>query len=429
MRAVSDGEQGGYILVTHNPHNKERSFEQRTASALCCDLDERIVGITGAAGTGKTTVLGDAYAELAPRHTVTLAAPTGRAAKRITELTGIPSKTVHRLLEFPTPEEIRDANTREITLVPGEPKRNAFNPLAERVVIVDEASMLSQTLYEQLMDACRGRTVVRFFGDNNQLAPVERSAGQLPPFFAILDRFSSVTLTYNYRSEDEIVSNAERILNGNVPVRNSRFEIIYNEQPIQFLLNFVTQEFAQENNQVIIPTRKNKAGTMLVNVSLQTRLNRQGKFLRLDRHDEKEAPLLVRPNDKFLWTKNDYQLNLFNGEIGVIEDLDTESGELAIATPDRQLKVPPAIRTYSPFHGSFIQYDPRRQIDLGYAVTTHKAQGSEFDTVIYCITTRGHYPLLDRRNFYTAVTRARQRVIVITDRSAMRLALRKASLT
>lgn len=406
------------------------SFEQQTALELCCDMTNRIVGVTGAAGTGKTLVLGEVYRQLCESHRITLCAPTGRAAKRIQELTGITAKTVHRLLEFPTPEEMRDAETKRIKLVSGEPKRDASNPLEEQMIIVDESSMLGPTLYRQLMNACRKHTVVRFFGDNNQLLPVEDGA---PPFKKLLNDFPSIELSFNYRSEDEIVSNAMRILDGRVPVRNARFEILYKDDPIAFLLEFIGGaeriEEQQDNMQIIVPTRKNKVGTNRVNTSLQLRLNgNNGEYLRLDRHDEREAPLLVKERDKFLWTKNDYQLNLFNGEIGTIEWVDSESGELSLNTPDRSIKIPPTIRTYSPYHGTYIQYDPRRQIDLGYAITTHKAQGSEFDLVIYCITGRGHYALLDRHNFYTAITRARQRVVLITDRFGIKCALRKQAL-
>src|SRR5690606_24217199 len=109
-----------------------------------------------------------------------------------------------------------------------EPKRNAQNPLDCAMVIVDEASMLGPTLYRQLMDACRRGTVVRFFGDNNQLPPVEEGE---PPFLELLQNKPSVTLTYNFRSQDHIVSNALRILRGSIPQRNERFEIIYTDNP------------------------------------------------------------------------------------------------------------------------------------------------------------------------------------------------------
>src|SRR3989304_5495393 len=191
------------------------SQEQQAAIALCCDLEQRLVSVTGGAGTGKTVVLGQVYKELCDSHRTILCAPTGRAAKRIEELTRIPACTLHRLLEFPQPDEEGD---------PTLPKRNRHNRLNQRIVIVDEASMLSPTLYTQLLEAMPNHGIIRFFGDNNQLPPVEKGE---PPFATLLREKPAQQLTFNYRSEDAIVSNAQCILRGSIPVRNERFEIIY----------------------------------------------------------------------------------------------------------------------------------------------------------------------------------------------------------
>jgi exodeoxyribonuclease V alpha subunit len=146
-------------------------------------------------------------------------------------------------------------------------------------------------------------------------------------------------------------------------------------------------------------------------------------MLRLDRFDKKEAALAVRARDKFIWIKNDYKLDLFNGELGYIDWVDADAGELGIVTGARAVVIPPRIKTYDSYRGCIINYDPRKQIELGYAITTHKAQGSEFDTIIYCMS-RSQGWLLNKRNFYTAVTRAKKQVILITDRKAMNLSMR-----
>lgn len=181
----------------------------------------------------------------------------------------------------------------------------------------------------------------------------------------------------------------------------------------------------ESDHQIIMPTRKGNFGTIRVNPSLQVKWNGRGPSLRLERADEKEADLAVRGGDKFLWIKNDYQLSMFNGEIGQIEWVNDEDGSLGLLTPERALVVPASIRAYSPYHGHAISYDPRRHIELGYAITTHKSQGSEFRTVIYCIT-GGQKFLLNRQNLYTAITRAKHQVIIITDRRAMGLSLKRA---
>lgn len=415
--------------------------EQQTAVGMCCDLSITIAGVTGGAGVGKTLVLGEAYHELVRmigKAKVVLCAPTGRAAKRIEELTKIKAKTIHRMLEFPMPDDrdIRvkgskqddanedDNNTQKNELPPLEPRRNRNNRLVERVVLVDESSMVSPSLYRQLLDALPNDGVIRFFGDNNQLPPVEQGT---PPFISVLEDYPAVTLTLNFRSDDEIIANSLRILRGLMPLRNSRFEIIYSDAPIGRLLQFVGKEFMRPDHQIILPTRRGNYGTIRVNPSLQVRFNPNGTMLRLPRYDEKESKLLVRENDKVIWIKNDYNLKLFNGDIGVVDWINTNDGALQMSNAESVTVIPPRVQTFSPYHGSYIQYDPRKQIELGYAVTTHKAQGSEFDVVVYCIC-GGQAFLLDRKNFYTAITRAKRKVVLITDRRAMGLSLLGTSL-
>jgi exodeoxyribonuclease V alpha subunit len=412
------------MAVFESNNEVDLSNEQEAAVELCCDLSEPIVGITGGAGTGKTLVLGHVYRRLIEElgaGKVILAAPTGRAAKRITELTGINAMTIHRMLEFPMPDDPPDGKGKPI---PGMPRRNREHPLDQIVIIVDEASMLSTELYELIQAAMNRKAVIRMFGDNEQLAPVEDNSGLPPPFIDVLKSFPSIVLTYNFRSQDEIISNAQLILKGRLPHRNRRFEIIYTDHPVEQLIDFVTPEFADADHQIIMPMRKASAGTMRVNPSLQLRFNSRGPMLRLQRFGYKDAPLAVRAKDKFLWVKNDYQLAVFNGEIGHIDWLDQESGELGLLAGPRAFTVPPRIKYFNYTQQRDITYDPRTQIELGYAITTHKSQGSEFDTVVYCIS-RANYYLLSRRNLYTAITRAKTRVVLITDRFAMAMSLRK----
>ena len=398
-------------------------MEQEEAVEMCLDRSNRVFSVTGRAGTGKTSVLGIAYDETVQQAgvgKVVLCAPTGRAAKRIYELTGIRAKTIHKLLEFPEPDEEDEQGNP----IPPDPRRNRERPLNERVVYVDEASMLSQHLYEQLMAALPSNGRIRFFGDNEQLPPVEKGA----PFESLLKERASKRLNHCFRSDDEILFNAERIRNGRLPIRNFRFEIIYTEQPIKQLIRFAESDIIQRSVQIIMPTRNGNYGTNRVNPSLQLKFNPTGDILRVERKakimQDAPPPIALRGGDKFLWSQNDYSLKLFNGDLGYIDWVNSEDGSLQVSTEDRQLVIPPFIQTYSPFHGSIIHYDPRKKIELGYAITTHKAQGSEFDTVIYCMT-RAAPRMLNRRNLYTAITRARHNVIIITDRMGMTNSMRK----
>jgi len=392
------------------------SSEQESAVDLCCDLGNTIACVTGGAGVGKTLVLGTIYREFRRQKiTVALCAPTGRAAKRIEELTGIKAKTVHRLLEFPMPDEDFGEGVD-----PTLPRRDKEHPFDQRVIIVDEASMVSPQLFRYIMDALPRGGVIRFFGDNNQLPPVEEGK---PPFITMLKEQPSIELTYNYRSGDVLIANAQRILSGRLPIRSPTFEIIYTENPIRTLIGFVTKEFTEQTHQVIMPTRKGRAGTMRVNPSIQMRFNSRGPMLRLDRFNKQETPLAVRASDKFIWIKNDYKLDLFNGELGYIDWVDSDAGELGVVTGGRSIVVPPRIKTYNAYAGHIVNYDPRKQLELGYAVTTHKAQGSEFDTIIYCMDQAQAW-LLNKRNFYTAVTRAKNQVVLISDRRAMSMSMK-----
>ena len=399
------------------------SYEQEEAIEMCLEQSLRMFSVSGRAGTGKTVILGHAYRETVTQvgvGKVALCAPTGRAAKRIYELTGIKARTIHKLLEFPEPDD-EDENGKPL---PPDPRRNRERPLYERVVYVDESSMLSQQLYDQLMAALPTNGRIRFFGDTEQLPPVEKGT----PFESLIKERPSKTLTRCFRSDDEILFNAERIRKGRIPIRNHRFEIIYTESPVKQLIGFVTKEVTERSVQIIMPTKNGDYGTNRVNPSLQLKFNPTGDILRIDRKQKmlKDAPppIAIRGGDKFLWIQNDYSLKLWNGDLGYIDWVNSEDGSLQISTDDRTLVVPPFIQVYSPYHGSIIHYDPRKKIELGYAITTHKSQGSEFDTVIYCMTRASSW-LLNRRNFYTGITRARHNVVVICDRLAMTKSMRK----
>jgi exodeoxyribonuclease V alpha subunit len=403
---------------------KDWSMEQQNAICMCLDPLVRMMCVTGRAGTGKTSVLGAAYEETAMqvgKDRVALCAPTGRAAKRIKELTGIHARTVHKLLEFPEPDD-EDEHGKPL---PPTPRRNRTRPLWEKVIYVDESSMISQDMYEYLMAALPSNGRIRFFGDNEQLPPVEKGA----PFAEMLDKKPKVVLTHCFRSDDAILSNAERIRVGRIPIRNDRFEIVYTNHATKTLLDLCDKSATTQQCQIIMPTRNGNYGTNRVNPSLQVKFNPTGDILRVDRPDKlgkktQDPPITLKGGDKFLWNRNDYQLKLFNGEVGYIDWVNSEDGCLQLSMDGRQIVVPPFIQAYSAYHGSIIHYDPRKRIELGYAITTHKSQGGEFDTVIYCMS-KGAPRMLNRRNTYTAITRAKHRVIMVCDAAAMGLAMRK----
>ena len=231
--------------------------EQIEAINLCCDLTKRIVAVTGEAGTGKTTIIRAVYNKLITyidnnrakfkkdyiesrdkynfyaEDYIVLVAPTGKAAKRIYEATGIPAMTIHRLLEYPTPGEI-DQDTGK-ALVASSPKRDKFNPIVQKIVLCDEYAMVNYELHRNLIDALPSGGCIRMFGDCNQLEPIEESKvlqDKPSQFQQILVRFPSVTLTKIHRQENgsTIIENSHKINKGIMPAQTPDFHMFFTTQ-------------------------------------------------------------------------------------------------------------------------------------------------------------------------------------------------------
>ncbi len=390
------------------------SQEQTEAVELCVDTSNRVVGITGRAGVGKTTILKNAHEEI-ELHPRILAAPTGRAAKRIQEATGIPAMTIHRMMKYAMPADDDDASL---------PAHTKDNPLPYKAIFIDEASMVDQELYRNVIDAMPTGSVIRFFGDANQLPPVNGNS----PFLSLLERFPSMELTHNFRSADGIVSAATSILEGKTPQSNDKFSMIHPGTGVLLnaALEFIDDSYRGLSKQIIIPTKKGKYGTTGVNRFLQQKLNPNGERLRVTYQDEKTQEaydMEWRVGDKIINTKNDYNIKLMNGQIGWVTEIDKEDGVIHAQFDDKEYIIPPIIEQFDERRGRTVfRYDPRKNIDLAYAITTHKAQGSEFDTVLLMLN-RSY--VLNRANFYTAVTRAKNKVICLMGPGALMNAMKK----
>jgi exodeoxyribonuclease V alpha subunit len=416
--------------------------EQQQAVTLCTTIDtqHRIVSVTGQAGTGKTTILRKAYQTLTDAgYSCSLSAPTGKAAKRITEVTGIPACTNHKLLEYPHPGE-RDEKTGK-PLSTTDPKRDKFNPLNADVIFVDEGAMINHEMYRNLIDAMKPGACIRFFGDVNQLPPIEnnkRLQNAPSPFMDVLDRFPSVRLTTIHRQGDGsgIVKNGDLIIRGRMPTRTPDFDYRVSSKPTDTLMETIKNAeekgvfFNKLSAQIICPIKGGWAGTVKVNSILQNYYMPAGAdFLELPRHSwEKDNKVRVAKDDKVIWMQNNYDLDegngVFNGETGVVVEV-TELGEVEIDFGDRTVVVPPLIETVNK-QGNVVTYDPRRDLSLAYAVTTHKSQGSEYEYVIYLMN--GSRPFgLNRNNFYTGITRARSGVVVISDQKALTYSMKDAN--
>ncbi|MBR2343444.1 MAG: ATP-dependent RecD-like DNA helicase [Clostridia bacterium] len=362
--------------------------------------------ITGGPGTGKTTIvraLINIFDKIGWR--VVLAAPTGRAAKRMSEATSAEAKTVHRMLEM------------ERTVGDGVRfNRNERCPLDERVVIIDEASMLDLALTEALMRAMRRGSRLILIGDADQLPSV--GAGNVLFDLIFSGRIETVRLTEIFRQSREslIVTNAHSINNGDPPVLNATDNDFFfvrreNEREIPAAIcELITKRLPRtygkditEKIQVITPSKKGYGGVEVLNRELQAAINPPAKFKK-----EKAAHGTVfREGDRVMQTVNNYEiewerdgadgLGIFNGDIGVIESINAAEEYMSIRFDDRLVKY---------------DFTLLEELELSYAVTVHKSQGSEYPVVI--IPMYSCAPMLLSRNLlYTAVTRARQMVILV----------------
>ena len=403
--------------------------EQIEAVNLACAVDKRLVGITGEAGTGKTTILAEIHRLLdANGYKVALCAPTGKAAKRIEEATGIKAVTCHKLLEFPKP---RETDAKGKALNPGFPQRNASNPLRYDVVLGDEYAMVPNEIHRFLIDALPRGGALRCFGDINQLAPIEENRiykNSHSPFSQVLREQPSVRLHTLHRQGEGsgIVVNARRINGGLVPDPNPEFRVRITDDPVDTVRKIVQWgidngvDFSSPRHQIITQTNKGFVGTYRLNEALQG-LFQTGPTAWLEVPRKVGAPsrrLRLAVGDKIIWTENNYDLNIFNGETGEIVDINFDDGSFDIDFLDRIVHIPPII-SFPKRNGQMWHYDPRESVDLAYVITTHKSQGSEYDWVMYLMNKSTSW-LQSRRNFYTGVTRAKSKLLCVTDAWSLR---------
>ncbi len=381
-------------------------FETLQKAAINGCLGNRLFILTGGPGTGKTTTL-NGVIQLLKKHkkSISLAAPTGRAAKRMSEVTGENARTIHRLLEV-------DCTDKERLSF----KRNEKNPLRADVIIVDEMSMVDVLLFEALLRALKPSASLIMVGDSNQLPSV--GAGNVLRDLIAGGEIPKVELTEIFRqaSESLIVTNAHRIVNGEYPLLDDRkndffFMLCENERDIPRLVIELAKKRLPntygysplEDIQILTPTRMGCAGTKELNRDLQLALNPPSK----GKSEIKVFETVFREGDKVMQIKNDYDIEwkkdaeygrgVFNGDIGYIEELDKHSGNLTVNYDGRKA-------LYTP--------DLLKKLDLAYAVTVHKSQGSEYNAVIMPLTSISRN-LQYRNLLYTGVTRAKSILVLI----------------
>jgi len=414
--------------------------KQQEAVDLCCDVTKRVVGITGPAGSGKTTILKQVHNLLVDHgYTVALVSPTGKAAKRIYEATGLEAMTIHRLLEYTHPGEPDPKTGKTVRF--SFPRRTRSNPVEYDVVLADEYAMVNTEVHRSLFDALPHGGAIRVFGDDNQLPPIEedkRLQAQPSPFMALLNKFPSVTLDVIHRQgkDSGILLNLQSILRGRMPTRNDQWTMHFTEQPVDALRDFVLHslerevDFSSIENQVLTPQNTSWVGTVKLNIMIQSLFhNRMDPALFVPRHnwvkgegDEKGGLIRMFVGDKVICTRNMYDLHVFNGESGRIIEISND-GEIIIDFGDREQAIPPILMVQNRY-GKIVEVDPRKDIDLGYAITTHKSQGSEYKSLVYVLNKSTGW-MQNRRNLYTACARGREHVHIITDQRSLTQSLYK----
>ncbi len=383
-------------------------FGELQRQAILAAVDNGMLILTGGPGTGKTTTLNAIIKILEHRDlSIILAAPTGRAAQRITELTGYEAKTIHRLLETEWAE-----NGKHIFA------KNERNPLECDAIIIDEMSMVDTLLFENLLRALRPGCRIIMVGDADQLPSV--GAGNVLNDLLCSGTTTSVKLKTVFRQAEKsrIVVNAHAIIDGReIDLKiddNSDFFMIKRHgitDALNTVLELVTERLPSaygfsptEQIQVLCPSRKMDGGSINLNNCLQTLLNPPSK----NRREMNYMDVYIREGDKVMQVKNNYDIvwtkpdgemgsGVFNGDIGIVEAVDKRSGMLKVKFDDKTAEY---------------MSDDLGQLELAYAVTVHKSQGSEFDCVVI--------PLFDvpsllryRNLLYTAVTRAKKMLVIV----------------
>ena len=361
--------------------------------------------ITGGPGTGKTTLLRSISTVFQTQGMrLLLAAPTGRAARRLAEVTRKKATTIHRLLGY----NFNDSGFM----------RNRDNPLETDAVIIDEASMVDTVLMHHLLDAIPLSARVVLVGDVSQLPSVGPGnvladiidSGCIPVFY--------LNKIFRQERESGIIVNAHKVRKGELPDLpditeiGDRYDFYFLEQPnpdraaagiVELCSKQLPAKFGLDpvdDIQVLTPMHKGAVGTINLNNLLQKELNRQPL-------DKKIPGFSFKSGDKVMHLKNNYQKDVYNGDIGIVETIDNEKTELAVN-----------------YYGKIVCYDfdELDEITMAYAISVHKSQGSEYPAVVVPLMTQ-HYVLLQRNLLYTAMTRGQKLVVLIGTRKALKIAL------
>ena len=417
------------LRIRHIEEKENLHLDDLQRKAVELAVSRGVLLISGGPGTGKTTTINAIiHLFLADVKSVLLAAPTGRAAKRMTEATGYEAATIHRLLGYKAMGEEDEPENRGTEEEFWRFERDPDNPLEADAVIIDEMSMVDLFLFHALLRAIRPGTRLIMVGDIHQLPSV--GPGRVLRDLMESGAFCSITLQKIFRQakQSDIVMNAHRILQGQqLDLENHSRDFFFLERRdpkviykhIVLLMEQMLPKYVQgtrDDIQVLTPMRKGALGCIRLNEVLQSVLNPEAPGKKETRaHDQ-----VFRVGDKVMQTRNNYQMEweipgnfgmpiekgtgVFNGDFGVIADVDTELAELIVRFDEDKV-----------VHYPFTQLE---DLELAYAITVHKSQGSEYPAVILPLLS-GPSGLFNRNLLYTAITRARKCVVILGERETI----------
>ena len=369
-------------------------------------IDKKVMVVTGGPGTGKTTIINSIiriYGRLDQR--VLLAAPTGRAAKRMSEAAGHAARTIHRLLEW-SPKE-------------GRFKRDENNPLPADLIVIDEVSMIDTVLMYQFLKAVPVEATLVLVGDVDQLPSV--GAGNVLKDIIASEKIPTVRLDKIFRQamESLIVVNAHRVNSGDMPVTDKGesggapqdfyfFQVEEPELALEKIIGLCKEKIPGkfgfnplDDIQVLTPMHRGVIGAANLNAELQKHLNPSKDEL-------VRGNMSLKVGDKVMQIRNNYQKDVFNGDIGRVRKIDREEQEVAVDYDGRTVRY---------------EYPELDEIVLAYAVSIHKSQGSEYPAVVIPVLTQ-HYILLQRNLLYTGITRGKRLVVLVGTKKAVAIAIK-----
>lgn len=408
LAALAEAKKEG-ATISYTERDVERiqkslGFElsRQQLSVLDVLAREKLVILTGGPGTGKTVSIKAVISLFTQNgYTVELAAPTGRAAKRMSEATGFPARTIHRLLEF---------NPRP----PGGFGRNRSNPIEADLVVIDEMSMIDIVLMHYMCRALRPGTKLLMVGDVDQLPSVGPGNVLRDLIASGLVNTTRLETIYRQDSESSIIGNAHLINSGQLPSmatgRGGNFFFTQKETPeealdsiVRLCVEKIPSQFKvnpMTDVQVISPMYRGVLGVDNLNVVLRDKLNPGRDIICGSRQ--------FRHGDRVMQIKNNYDKEVYNGDVGFVKHIDIEESVMLIDFLDQQVKY---------------AFDETDQLVQAYAITVHKSQGSEYPVVVMPASTL-HYTMLQRNLLYTAITRASKAVVIVGTKKAIAIAVK-----